>query len=72
MSTNASSCRRLFRGSEFRLLPLEGEGSRTRTGVLGNFFIGAHAAILRVPVLTRDVARYESYFRDLKLVMPDP
>ena len=42
----------------------------TRTGVLSDFFIGAHAAVLRVPVLTRDVARYESTFRDLKLVAP--
>lgn len=44
----------------------------TRAGVLSDFFIGAHAAVLRVPVLTRYVARYERYFRDLKLVTPVP
>jgi predicted nucleic acid-binding protein len=42
----------------------------TRTGVLGDFFIGAHAAVLGVPVLTRDVARYASCFRGLELVTP--
>lgn len=30
----------------------------TRSGVLSDFFIGAHAAILKVPILTRDVGRY--------------
>ena len=43
-----------------------------RTGVLSDFFIGAHAAVLGAPVLTRDVGRYRSYFRDLRLVTPQP
>ena len=41
-----------------------------RAGVLSDFFIGAHAAVLGVPVLTRDEARYTSYFDGLRLVSP--
>src|SRR5690349_6572910 len=33
-----------------------------RTGVLSDFFIGAHAEVERLPLLTRDVRRYRSYF----------
>lgn len=42
----------------------------TRTGVLPDFFIGAHAAVLQVPVLTRDVARYRAYFPTVRLIAP--
>lgn len=42
----------------------------TRTGVPADFFIGAHAAVLGVPVLTRDDTRYRSYFRNLNLITP--
>jgi len=42
----------------------------TRTGVLSDFFIGAHASVLGVPVLTRDAARYGAYFRRLRLISP--
>lgn len=41
-----------------------------RTGVLPDFFIGAHAAILGVPLLTRDVRRYRTYFPSLGLIAP--
>ncbi len=43
----------------------------TRTGVLPDFFIGAHAAISGLPLLTRDVGRYRSYFSGLILIAPD-
>lgn len=43
----------------------------SRTGVLRDFFIGAHAAINEPPLLTRDVGRYRTYFRSLKLITPD-
>jgi len=36
-----------------------------------DFFIGAHAAIARIPLLTRDVSRYRTYFPSLKLIAPD-
>lgn len=42
----------------------------TRTGVLSDFFIGAHAVALDVPVLTRDVRRYHAYFPKLRLIAP--
>jgi predicted nucleic acid-binding protein len=42
----------------------------TRTGVLPDFFIGAHAAVAKVPLLTRDVQRYRSYFPSIQLIAP--
>jgi predicted nucleic acid-binding protein len=38
--------------------------------VLGDFFIGAHAAVSGYPLLTRDTRRYSSYFTDVKLIAP--
>ncbi|WLP57103.1 type II toxin-antitoxin system VapC family toxin [Agrobacterium fabrum] len=46
-------------------------GGGTRTGVLPDFFIGAHAAIQNLPLLTRDVARYRSYFPTVTLISPE-
>jgi len=42
----------------------------TRTGVLPDFFIGAHAAVSEYPLLTRDVGRYRTYYPKLKLIAP--
>lgn len=42
-----------------------------RTGVLPDFFIGAHAAVEGLPLLTRDARRYRSYFPTLTLIAPD-
>jgi predicted nucleic acid-binding protein len=42
----------------------------TRTGVLPDFFIGAHAAVAGWPLLTRDAGRYRNYFPKLKLIAP--
>jgi predicted nucleic acid-binding protein len=41
-----------------------------RTGVLSDFFIGAHAAVERLPLLTRDARRYRSYFPTVELITP--
>jgi predicted nucleic acid-binding protein len=43
----------------------------TRTGVLADFFIGAHAAVEVLPLLTRDARRYRNYFPTLVLIAPE-
>jgi len=42
----------------------------TRTGVLPDFFIGAHAATAGLTLLTRDARRYRIYFPRINLVTP--
>jgi len=42
----------------------------SRTGVLPDFFIGAHAVVLKCILLTRDPRRYQSYFPTLELRSP--
>jgi predicted nucleic acid-binding protein len=41
-----------------------------RTGVPPDFFIGAHAETLDIPILTRDVRRYRHYFPTVELIAP--
>jgi len=43
----------------------------TRTGVLADFFIGAHAAVEALPLLTRDARRYRHYFPTVALIAPE-
>jgi predicted nucleic acid-binding protein len=38
---------------------------------LPDFFIGAHAAAARVPLLTRDPKRVRTYFPEVELIAPD-
>ncbi len=42
-----------------------------KSGVLPDFFIGAHAAALGMPLLTRDARRYRTYFPDVRLISPN-
>jgi predicted nucleic acid-binding protein len=37
---------------------------------LPDFFIGAHAAFLNIPLATADVGRYRSYFPEVRLITP--
>jgi predicted nucleic acid-binding protein len=41
-----------------------------KSGVLADFFIGAHAAVLECAILTRDAARYRTYFPTIELLTP--
>jgi len=43
----------------------------TKTNVLPDFFIGAHAVVLSCGVLTRDGRRYRSYFPRVTLIAPE-
>lgn len=42
----------------------------TKTGVLADFFMGAHAQIEGWKILTRDTGRYATYFPDVQLICP--
>ena len=42
-----------------------------KSSTLPDFFIGAHATVAQIPLLTRDVSRYRTYFPRLKLIAPD-
>ena len=44
--------------------------SGRKSSPLPDFFIGAQAAVLGLPLMTRDVARYRTYFPRLKLIHP--
>lgn len=41
-----------------------------RNSVLPDFFIGAHAAVAGLPLLTRDIQRYKTYFPSINLIAP--
>ena len=43
----------------------------TKQSPLPDFFIGAHAAIAGYQLLTRDAARYRTYFPSLPLIAPN-
>jgi predicted nucleic acid-binding protein len=42
----------------------------TKHNVLPDFFIGAHAAVMQWPILTRDVGRYRTHFPTVQLITP--
>ena len=70
--------------SDFRRLPLPWEAAflagkcfvryrrsrGARRSPLPDFYIGAHAAVESMPLLTRDATRYRTYFPSLELISP--
>lgn len=46
------------------------EQGGTKTSPLPDFFIGAHAAVSRLRLLTRGATRYRSYFPTVELLTP--
>ena len=46
-------------------------GGGIRTGVLPDFFIGAHAVVADATLITRDATRYRSYFPGIRLIAPN-
>jgi predicted nucleic acid-binding protein len=43
----------------------------TKTGVLPDFFIGAHAVVSDSMLITRDPGRYRTYFPGIALIAPN-
>ena len=75
----------MLRAAEFQMAPIPREAlflagrvflkyrqrKGSKTGVLPDFFVGAHAAVAGIPLLTRDVGRYQTYFPSLQLITPE-
>jgi predicted nucleic acid-binding protein len=54
-------------GKAFLIYRKRGGGRRSP---LPDFYIGAHAAVSKYRLLTRDVARYRTYFPSVELIAP--
>lgn len=73
-----------FSGGFFKIMPIPKEAlflaGKTflrykaskggKNSVLPDFFIGAHASVLGIPLITRDTGRYGTYFPKLRLIAP--
>jgi len=41
-----------------------------RSSPLPDFYIGAHAAVAGIPIATRDVSRYKTYYPKVEIIQP--
>ena len=64
----AESCARAY--NAFRAARKKTKGPAAPAMPLPDFFIGAHAEVLRIPLATADVGRYRAYFPTVKLLTP--
>ena len=58
----------LFLAGKVFLRYRRSRGAKRR--VLPDFYIGAHAAVMQWPLLTRDATRYRTYFPTVSLIAP--
>ena len=58
----------LFLAGKVFLNYLKNKGTKSST--LPDFFIGAHASVSSFDLITRDTAKYRTYFPNIKLVCP--
>ena len=47
-------------------------GGGGKRSPMPDFYIGAHAAVAGYELLTRDAARYRTYFPTIAIIAPDP
>jgi predicted nucleic acid-binding protein len=73
-----------FSGNFFKIMPMPKEAlflagkaflryksnNGSKNSVLPDLFIGAHASVLGIPLITRDTNRYRTYFPKLQLITP--
>jgi hypothetical protein len=73
-----------FSGNFFKIMPMPKEAlflagkaflryksnKGSKNSVLPDLFIGAHASVLGIPLITRDTNRYRTYFPKLQLITP--
>jgi len=58
----------LFRASQAYFDYRKNKG--TRDSLLPDFFIGAHAEVAKLTIITRDPRRYRRYFPNVRLITP--
>ena len=63
-----SEIKQLFLAGKAFLRYKKHKGSKSST--LPDFFIGAHAAVSQLAVLTRDVTRIRTYFPTVRIIAP--
>ena len=67
-STTAPRCAQAF--SCYLANRRDHAGARAPRTPLADFFIGAHAALLNLPLATADLDRYRTYFPEVQLISP--